>query len=547
MKGWGIVPAVLVLGLARSSPVWGEQQEPILLEEVQVTAARAPRIAFDVPTGVTVVGPEEISRQTPQVLSDLMRGAAGVFVQQTTPGQATAIVRGLKGSEVLHLVDGMRLNNAFFRNAPNQYLALVDPYNVERVEVVRGPASTLYGSDAMGGVVQVITPVPRFDTEEWQVQGRALGQFASAELAGVTRLSVEGGKRGIALRGGFTYQNVDDRRAGGGHRQRPSGFTAHAADGTMVLTLGSNHEVLLNVQYLRQPKTPRFDELVAGFGQTQPSADVFFFEPNDRLFLHGRYRTLQPVAFIDLVELNVAHQQIDDDRRIRDFGSSEEDRERNQSALTGITLQGISEAGERMNFTYGGELYLDTINSSRKRTNILTGERVAVRSRFPDGSTMNSFALYVRDEIRLSPPLVATFGGRFSHFDLDLPGTDGETGTTLSFHDVTGSFGLRYRLTPVLNLVANVGRGFRAPNVFDLGTSGPRPGNRFNIANPDLGPEKIVTVDWGVKLQAPRLQGQVFGFYSDFTDKIESVLTGDQTPDGRDVVQSRNVNRVILW
>jgi outer membrane receptor for ferrienterochelin and colicin len=83
-----------------------------------------------VPTGVTIVGWEEIERRTPQVLPNLLRGKEGVFVQQTTAGQAAPIIQGLKGSEVLHLVGGIRLNNVFFRNAPNQYIALADACNV---------------------------------------------------------------------------------------------------------------------------------------------------------------------------------------------------------------------------------------------------------------------------------------------------------------------------------------------------------------------------------------------------------------------------------
>lgn len=84
-------------------------------------------------------------------------------MQQTTPGQGVVILRGLKGSEVLHVVDGFRLNNAIFRNAPNQYVALVDSQSLARIEAVRGPMSALYGSDAMGGVLQMLTWEPRFD------------------------------------------------------------------------------------------------------------------------------------------------------------------------------------------------------------------------------------------------------------------------------------------------------------------------------------------------------------------------------------------------
>ncbi len=176
MKGWLIILVVFLLLVP--GPAWGQEEEPVVLEEIQVTAGREEESTFEVSTGVTVVGPKEVERRAPEVLPDLLRGEEGVYVQQTTPGQGSPIIRGLVGSSVLHLVDGMRLNNAFFRNAPNQYLALVDAYNVERIEVVRGPASTLYGSDAMGGVVQVITPIPRFEGVEWQLDGRGLGQFA---------------------------------------------------------------------------------------------------------------------------------------------------------------------------------------------------------------------------------------------------------------------------------------------------------------------------------------------------------------------------------
>ena len=249
------------------------------LSPVVVTATRGERPSFDVPNAVTIVEREHVERQSPAVLPDLLRGEAGVFVQQTTPGQAAPIVRGLIGSGILMLVDGMRLNTAFFRSAPNQYFALVDPYNVERLEVVRGAGSTLYGSDAMGGVLNVITPVPRFVADQWQLHGRALVQFSSADTSWVNRVSMQGGKTGVAISGGFTYQDHNDLRGGGGIGiQRPSDYEVYAGDGTIFLERG-NQDLLFSFQYLQQPKTPRFDELVAGFGQTQPGSAVFFFEP----------------------------------------------------------------------------------------------------------------------------------------------------------------------------------------------------------------------------------------------------------------------------
>ena len=524
-----------------------KQSSTVELSPIVVTATREEQPSFEVPSAVTVIDRNDIDSQTPRLLPDLLRGEPGVFVQQTTPGQGSPIIRGLTGSSVLMLVDGMRLNTASFRLGPNQYFALVDPYHVERIEVVRGTESTLYGSDAMGGVINIITPVPRFAADQWQLHGRALGQFSSADLGWVTRLSLEGGKAGVGVSGGFTYQNYDDLRGGRDTGvQRPSGYEVFAGDGTMFLERG-NHDLLLSFQYLRQPKTPRFDELVTGFHQDHPSSDVFFFEPNDRLFLHARYRLRNPLAFVDRLEFHAAYQEINDDRRNRSFGSVNEDRERNRDSLIGMTLQLTSSWRDWMTFTYGGEIYLDEVRSSRVRQNIQTGQTSIVQSRSPDGSTLNSFGLYVQDKIQIHPRLTAILGGRLSYFDTDIPVADRGAGLQQTTTDLTGSLGLLYRLTPDVHLVTNVGRGFRVPSISDLSTLGLQSRNRFNIPNLSLSPEHIITVDAGVKVNFPRFTGEFFGFYSDFKDKIQEVPTGQLTPDGRLIVQFTNLNTVTLF
>ena len=534
------------------SPPVSAQNNPetptaIPLPEMTVTASRQEQASFDVSRAVTVIGHEAIARQTPSVLPDLLRGETGVFVQQTTSGQAAPIIRGLVGSATLMLVDGMRLNTAFFRPAPNQYFALVDPYIVDRIEVVRGAGSTLYGSDAMGGVINVLTAEPRFDSEEWQWRGRAVGQFSSAETAGVTRVSVAGGKRSIGLSGGFTYRSLGDRQDGGGTGvQRPSGYDVYAANGAF-LGEWQQHKLFVNIQYARQPKTSRFDELVAGFDQSQPSSSAFSFEPNDRLLLHGRYRVAQPFSFVDQFELHAAFQEINDDRRSRDFGSLIEQRERNRSQMIGVTAQFTSHWQDWLFLTYGGEVYLDTIASQRIGRDIETRQAVRQRSRFADDSTLDSFAGYIQTEVWLHPRLTVILGGRFSYFDIDLPRADRDIGVNLGIDDLTGSAGFIFHLTPELNVVTNIGRGFRVPNVFDLSTLGPRPGNRFNIPNPGLDSESVVTVDVGAKWDSGRFRGEVFGFYSDFQDKITAVPTGEFTAENRQIVQSQNLNSVDIW
>jgi TonB-dependent heme/hemoglobin receptor len=549
MLPWSRQALFLAIAAALSAPLGAQpklgEEEARLLDRIQVTATRRPEASFDVPVAITVVAEREIAERAPQVAMDLLHGEPGTFVQQTTPGQGIVIVRGLKGSEVLHLVDGFRLNTAFFRNAPNQYMALVDSQMLERIEVVRGPSGTLYGSDAMGGVVQLLSAEPRFAGPERQSSSRVRMIYGSADHSLLSRVSGAVGNQDWVLSGGATYQDVGELRVGGGAELPFTHFTARAADAKLRWRVAEDHEFMVQAQVLTQPRTPRHDELVPGFGQTQPGSAVFYFEPQERQFAQTRWRWNAGLAAFDSLEVHLGYQKIRDDRRTRDFGSNNEDRERNASELIGLTAQFDKQFG-RHHLSYGAEYYTDEISSFRQRTNVVTGVVSARPSRFPDGSTMDSFAIYVADDFQVSAALDVYGGLRWTRSDVELPPVIGGIGIDISPSDLSGNLGARFGLSAELNLVANYGRGFRAPNIFDLGTFGDRPGNRFNIPNPDLRSETVDTVDLGCKWSSERMQAELLGFVSRYRDKITSVLTGEVTASGRLVTQSRNVTELDL-
>jgi outer membrane cobalamin receptor len=154
-----LIPALL--GTLIFADVSAEQER---LEEILVTATRRTVSIAEVSSGITLV--DGAAARANKLVTDALDVEVGVYLQQTTPGQGAAIIRGLKGSSILHLVDGIRLNNAIFRSAPTQYFALVPTSAVERIEVLRGTPASLYGSDAVGGVVQLVTRTPRFDPSQ---------------------------------------------------------------------------------------------------------------------------------------------------------------------------------------------------------------------------------------------------------------------------------------------------------------------------------------------------------------------------------------------
>jgi outer membrane receptor protein involved in Fe transport len=539
------------------------REESTALEPIQVTAGRVEEGSFDVPKSITVVDREQIERATPQVMTDLLRGQPGVFTQSSGPGQGIAIIRGLKGSEILHLVDGMRMNNTFFRNSPSQYTALLDPYNVAQVEVLRGPGATLYGSDAMGGVLQVLTPEERFTSDGWGARGGALAQFGSADLSRIGRAHAAVGREGFSASGGFTFSKYGQRDIADGGRQPFTDYRSRAGDTKILWAPAAGHELMFSAQYVELPKLPRYHEIVGGPGGTGSGADLpIFFEPNDRLFLHARYRLRAPFAGVESAELHLGRQIVNDDRN-RLVNETTREEEENRSVLTGGTAQAVSALAPSLRLIYGTEFYRDDVDSSKQRRNLETDALSQRAPTFPDGAQQDSFGIFVNAEWRATRTWKLEAGTRFSRVSTDLPATPLSNAAKISDNDVTGHLGSRLALTEQLAWSTNVGRGFRAPDIFDLGTLGPRAGTdpqQINVPNPGLEPETIWSADTGFKWLSGGWSAETAVFYSRYDNRIEPrERTGRTIPNGElgctgteanpdcIEVQSRNISEARYW
>lgn len=513
-----------------ASPAQAADDAAGQIDEIQVTATRRPVQVENVSAALTVIHADKIRGS--KLTTDALAMEPGIFLQQTTPGQGAAIVRGLKGSEILHLVDGFRLNNAIFRNAPTQYLALVAPGSSERIEVVRGAPASLYGSDAAGGVVQVLSRVPAFDSAG--SRGSAYVAYDSADLGKIARASFEKGDERVAGLLDVAYLDTGNRRIGGGERIAPSDYSANGARLAVSATPDASGSWLLDLQFARQPLTPRTDEMVPGFGQTEPSSEEFYFAPNDRVFAHLCHARKDWLGSADLT-VDAGWQRIVDDRISRDFGSSLRRHEENSSDLFGLAIN-VATSTDQGSWIVGIDLYYDEVASSRSEEDIVTGQVQAVLPRFPDGSTMSHAALYGNLMRNVGDRHTVSGGLRFSSIDTDLgPASSGQD-------DVSADIGWTLDVTDQIQLTANAGYGFRAPNVFDLGTLGERPGNRFNIPNPNLESEHITQFDTGLRRRGETWDFELTVFALHYTGRIASVMTGAVTMDGREIVQARNVS-----
>ena len=508
-------------------------------DEVVVTATRRETSSSEIPEAVSVVTSEQMAGR--QLALDAIADTVGGYVQQTTPGQGAAIIRGLKGSALLHLVDGMRLNNAIFRNAPTQYFALLPTTAAERIEVVRGTPASLYGSDAVGGVVQFVTRRPAFESADAGVRGELSAGYETVDDARRIAGTIDAGSTDWYLTVSAESLRAGNRTVGGGETVGPSGWEARAGRFAAGLTPDDETTWSVDFHYYEQPNTPRVDELVPGSGQEDPSSSEFFFAPNRRVYGKARYEKSNGLAGVDW-DVSFAWQHIDDDRVTRDFEAPDRRREQNSSDLYGLLVT-AGGASETASWLAGVELYYDLVTSARQVENVASGATAPVTSRFPDGSEVLRGSIFASMERFVGERLTLSGGLRFSEVDVRLPATPVTAATTIRNGDLAGDLGAIVDLISGWQWTANLGAGFRAPNVFDLGTLGSRPGNRFNVPNTFLDSEQVLQFDTGLRYLSDRLQFEGVVYALRYDDRITSVLTGQTTPGGRDIVQSVNATR----
>ena len=500
------------------------------LDEITVLATRRPATVEEVSAAVTTIDGDDVMSH--KLTTDALASQVGVNLQQTTPGQGAVIIRGLKGSAVLHLVDGMRLSNAIFRTAPTPWFALVPASSVKRLEVVRGTPASLYGSEAVGGVVQSVSRLPEFDSDEIGYAGDVYAGFDSAELLKSLRATLDVGTRSLAASFSAEYMETGDRRIGGGERIAPTGYESKALRAVIRGISSDERSWLLDLHYLEQPETPRIDELVPGFGQTEPSSSEFLFAPNQRTFVHFQHDYIT-ASGIDW-KIDAAWQRIVDDRTTRDFGATDRRLEDNSSDLYGVTASASGET-DALWWIAGIDIYHDEVRSSRFAQDITDNSITELAPRFPDGSTVGQAGLFGNVQWSVADRHAVNAGVRYTDVRIDLP-----DGTTITPGRLSGDLGWVYDLSDTWQLVANAGAGFRAPNIADLGTLGSRPGNRFNIPNTSLESEQVTHGDLGLRHRSDSWQFEFQLFSLRYTDRIASVSTGEVTPDGRDIVQSVN-------
>lgn len=518
----------------------------IRLTGMTITATRSAKAdLMEQVEALSLVMPSRNTRAAGAVAVDLVREATGVHVQQTSAGQGAVILRGLVGNQVLLLVDGIPLNNGTYRDGPGQYMATIDPETIERIEVIRGPASVMYGSDAQGGVVNLITrPHPEIAAEGIRFSGAA----SSADMGGRARLSAALASGSWRLSLGGTAQSVGDLRAGGGlGPQDPTGFDAFGGDAALTYERSPTHSFTLAAQQFEMRDVPRYDRYVT-FRAPEPGRDYeHTFDPQTRQLAYARYVHTSDQEALSRLEVTASlSTQREARNRVRlNKGQRADTREHwdDRVYTPGASIVGFSMPtlfGRPFSLTWGGEFYHDQVSSSGYEEDLTTGARTdlvrqtaagpAPTGNFPDGANADRMGVFLAAETEIDSRLIVTAGGRFSRFrnEADVGSAFGGLVENVS-SDLTGQLGLVAVPAAEWRIAVRLAEGFRAPNLYDLTRVGPVPGG-VSLPNPDARPERSASVDLSLRHFDANGAVYVTFYYTrirDFIDRAPGTFAGD--------------------
>jgi hemoglobin/transferrin/lactoferrin receptor protein len=514
---------------------------PMPLDKVVVTATREEEKQIDVPFTTAEVDAKTVERRSYRSTPQVLRNTPGVMVQETSPGQGSPFLRGFTGFRTLFLIDGIRLNNSTFREGPNQHWSTVDPLSVARFEVVMGPSSVLYGSDAIGGTVQAFTKAPYGYGPGWTAAGMLYGRLASAEDSAAGRFEGSLGRDGkTGLLAGFTGRTYGDLVAGGSMDEQPdTGYDEWAADAKLERFLGENARLVLAYQQMEQNNVPRTHRTTSAksFHGTTVGTELEHDFDQERLLLYAQLHAEGLDGVIDEAHGSVSWQEQDETRdRLRT--GDRRDKETVDTGTLGAWLQLGSAAGTAQ-LTYAVEYYHDNVNSSSTSN--------PVQGPVADDATYDLLGAYLQALVPLGVRWEMVLGGRLTWASCDADQVyDPTTGLPFSLSEdwtaLTGSLRLLYRLDPERwSLFGGVSQGYRAPNLSDLTRLDSARSNEFEIPAPDLDPEDYLAFELGVKGQGRRFSARCSGFYTAIDGQITRTPTGDLTPDGEVIVTKTNV------
>lgn len=548
------------------------KEKPQSLREVIISSSRWEQKKIETPNRIESISMKEAVFQNPQTAADLLGVSGYAFIQKSQLGGGSPMLRGMATNRVLLVVDGVRMNTAIFRSGNLQNVISLDANAMESTEILFGPGSVMYGSDAVGGIMSFTTLKPRLSGKTNNnplVTGSAMTRFSTANTESTGHFDFNIGLKKIALTSSFTYSNYGDLRSGskGGvnyfYRQNfvqtldNKDYMVPNDDST--LQIGSKYSQVNFMQKIKYKPSNNWD-IEYGFHFSETSE----YNRYDRLYImqtDGPYKNklrwaewyygpqqwkmhrlgithLKNRKLFDRMSLVGAYQLFEESRYDREFMFRELRMQKENVDAYSVNLDLEKYITEQLKVSYGIETVYNKVNSVASFTHVITEKVDSTVTRYPDGSTWQSDGIYITAQYKPHPKWVFSAGIRYNTFlikaDFDTTFFPFPfTSTRMNSGAPCGNLGFVYSPVTSWQIYINGATGFRAPNIDDMGKVFESVPGYLVVPNPDLQPEKVYNVELGTaKTLSSILKVDATVYYTWLNDAMirkNFVFNGDTT------------------
>jgi outer membrane receptor protein involved in Fe transport len=507
------------------------------LSEVVISANRYNTLGISTPEAIRVLNNEPVQENQLRTLPEALILTPGVFIQKTNHGGGSPFIRGLTGNQTLLLLDGIRLSNSTMRYGPNQYFNTIDVFSFDRMEVLRGGGSVQYGSDALGGTIQVFSRQLNY-TEKPDWGGAVLARIATHNMEKSVHSGISFSNRSAALRAAITRRIFGDI-AGGDTTglQTPTGYDEFDHDLKAKILLTPSSSLTILYQNVHQKNIPVYHKILL------ENYAINKTDPQKRKLAYLKFNKEFNAGFLKSAAFTASCQVTREGRESRKNGSEILRNEYDKVRTLGFSAEAVVSNNDKWSGSFGFEIYNDLVNSSRTDTDLQSHQITEKRGLYPEGSTMNSLALFTVHSFDMVKWNI-TGGARFNSFIINVE--DEELGKTkLTPSALVGNLGILRKMNSKSNLFISFNTGFRAPNIDDLGTLG-IVDFRYETPNFNLKPEYSFQYQAGYKFLGENLRGDFFVYRNKLYNLITRNRIGDETIEGYPVYRKENSERAYI-
>lgn len=506
------------------------------LQEVIVTATRQQTSIINLPYSVNKITASNVESFSFRTVPESLNGATGVFVQKTNQGGGSPFIRSLTGNQNLLLLDGIRMNNSTYRYGPNQYLNTIDVFSIANMEVVRGTGSVQYGSDAMGGVIQVFSKSSSFtEKPTWNIS--LLGKMVSSDMEYSSRGEFYYHSKNLTILVGITRRKFGDLLGGDTTgTQSPSGYKEQDYDIKALWKINNHSIFTIASQQVTQKDIPLYHRVKL------ENFKYYNFSPQKHNLNYARYELNTTTKLLDKIILTSSIQNSKEQRSYYKNAATSKFEELDKVKTIGLTAELISRIATNWSAISGIEWYHDYINSSKELISLPSEIHTNQRGLYPDNATSANMSAYSLHQI-IKGSFQINAGVRYNSFAVKIKDTAagynqlGEV--TIKPSSLVGNIALLYHLNSKQSIYASFNTGFRTPNVDDMGTLG-LVDFRYEIPTYGLKPEKSYNTEIGYKIQTEHFKTSIALFYMQLTDLVTRVQVQGQQIGGYNVYKKEN-------